>query len=314
MFIEAMRRGKKKKYYLAHSFREGSKIRKIRFYLGENLTDKEQSDRRKFGEKIIKERIRARKVINDPFHTVLSGAELKELRRLEAEGDINVFHLSEEDWIKFTQLFTYNTNAIEGSIIDASEVADILEKNKLPTDKPEYEIFETYGVSEAVEYIRDTEEHLSLKLIKKLHKIVFGNSKSFAGCFRPKGVEVAVVDAAGEIIHRGAPCETITGLLEELVRWYNKNKENYPPIVLAAVVHNQFENIHPFQDGNGRVGRLLLNNILLKHDLPPVNIELKNRKEYYLSLHEYENNRNLRPTIELMINEYKALRKALKKD
>ncbi len=58
---------------------------------------------------------------------------------------------------------------------------------------------------------------------------------------------------------------------------------------LAAVVHNQFEMIHPFQDGNGRVGRILLNNILLKNGLPPLNIELRNRREYYSALQAHEN-------------------------
>jgi Fic family protein len=102
-------------------------------------------------------------------------------------------------------------------------------------------------------------------------------------------------------------------LLKELIDWYNKNKKEYSPLILATVVHNQFENIHPFQDGNGRVGRLVLNNILLKHDLPPVNIELRNRREYYGALQEYERNRNIRPTIELVLKEYKSLKRLLKR-
>jgi Fic family protein len=79
------------------------------------------------------------------------------------------------------------------------------------------------------------------------------------------------------------------------------------------VVHNQFENIHPFRDGNGRVGRLLLINILLKHKLPPVNIELKNRMEYYAALQNYENNGDIRPTLELILKEYKKLDSVLKR-
>jgi Fic family protein len=101
-------------------------------------------------------------------------------------------------------------------------------------------------------------------------------------------------------------------LLKELVRWYNQNKKKYPPIVLAAVVHNQFENIHPFQDGNGRVGRLLLNNVLLKHNLPPLNIEMRNRTQYYAALQAYETDHNIRPTLELMLKEYRALKKMLR--
>ena len=108
------------------------------------------------------------------------------------------------------------------------------------------------------------------------------------------------------MLHRGAPSAKVISLLEELIRWYKKNRKKYPPLVLAAVVHNQFEEIHPFQDGNGRVGRLLLNNILLKHKLPPVNIQLKNRGEYYAALQEYQKKGNIRPMIELILKEYKS--------
>ena len=146
-----------------------------------------------------------------------------------------------------------------------------------------------------------------------MHAIVFRNSKQFAGRFRQNGVEVGVVDSSGRVVHRGAPQKQVVPLLNELIKWYNKNKGRYHPILLAAVIHNQFENIHPFQDGNGRVGRLLLNNILIKHGMPPVNIELKNRHEYYSALQKYQNGGNIRPTIELIIKEYRALKKELKR-
>ena len=92
-----------------------------------------------------------------------------------------------------------------------------------------------------------------------------------------------------------------------------RNRKKYPALVLSAVVHNQFENIHPFRDGNGRVGRLLMVNILLKHGKPPIDIELRNRQEYYKALQAYETQGNLRPTIELMLKEYKSLKLMLKK-
>ena len=85
------------------------------------------------------------------------------------------------------------------------------------------------------------------------------------------------------------------------------------PFVLAAVVHNQFETIHPFQDGNGRVGRLLSISILLKHKLPLLNIELENRREYYESLETYQTSGNIRPTLELMLKEYRRLKVTLKR-
>jgi Fic family protein len=313
MHIEIRVQGKNKKYYVGHSFRIDGKVKKIRFYLGLNLSKAELKVKKERATKILKERIEKSKLIHDPFYTALSSSELEELKTLEARGEIKILHLNEKDWVKFTKLFTYDTNAIEGSTVTVSEVGDILERSKWPEKRTKWEISETYGVAEAITYIRKTREHISLSLIKKLHKIVFENSKSFAGNFREKGTEVAVVDAIGNIVHRGVPSDQITRLLNELINWYKKNKSKYPALVLAAVVHNHFETIHPFRDGNGRVGRLLLNNILLKHKLPPVNIELKNRREYYGALQEYQKNRNIRPMIELILKEYRVLKKALKK-
>lgn len=311
MNIEVRKQGKKKKYYLAHSFREGKKVKKIRRYLGSNLSSKGLERLKQRAEEIIQQQIESYKIIRDPLHHILTKRELQILKNLENKQDFIIKHLSDDQWRIFTELFTYNTNAIEGSEVTQKEVKEILEKNQWPRDIAKENISETYGVAEAVNYIRKIKDHLSLFLIKRLHYIVFKNSKSFAGKFRSKGIEVGIKDAFGNWIHIGAPSNRIRGLLEELIDWYNKYKKVYPAIVLAAVVHNQFETIHPFQDGNGRVGRLLLNNILLKHGFPPVNIGLKRRREYYYSLQEYQKKGNIRPTVQLILKEYKNLKKEL---
>ena len=313
MHVEIRKRGKNKLYYISHSFRDNGNVKKIRRYIGKNLTEKEIKELREKAEKSILEQIKSYRKIRDPLHTILSQEEIEKIKSLIKKSDIKIKHLSEEEWLTFTELFTYNTNAIEGSSVTAIEVKNVLEKNQWPEDKSKGEISETYGVADAIKHIRKTKEHISLDLIKELHRIVFKNSKHFAGFFREIGIEVVVANSRGDILHRGAPSKNVVNLLKELIDWYGKNKSRYHPIVLAAVVHNQFENIHPFQDGNGRVGRILLNNILLKHDMPPVNIELKNRGEYYSSLRAYQRNGNLRPTIEFILKEYKKMEKSLKR-
>ena len=313
MYLEKRTSKGKVKYYLAHSFREGNKIHKIRKLLGTDLTKEILEDRRKKAEKLILDEIQKYNVIQDPLDNQLSEDEITFVKQLEKEADLKITHLSESDWETFSKLFTYNTNAIEGSELTNKEVIGIISANKWPKEKSKEDIAETYGVNDAIKFIRETKEHVSLEFIKELHKIVFKNSKDFAGEFRKPGQEVVVTTALGIIVHEGAPQSRIISLLNELVNWYNKNKNKYPTLILASVVHNQFENIHPFIDGNGRVGRILLNNILLKNGLPPVNIQLKNRNEYYKSLQEYEKNKNLRPTIEFLLKEYKETKKALKK-
>lgn len=308
MYIEKRKIDGKVKYYLAHSFREGGKVHKIRKYLGADLNPQSLKERGEKAKQLILEEINQYKIIKDPLQIPLSNKEIELVKNLEAKEELKVFHLSEKQWELFSELFTYSTNAIEGSELDRIEVKEILEKDEWPKKSKE-DIAEAYGVNEAVQYIRNTKEHLSLNLIKELHKIVFKNSKNFAGYFRMRGEEVVVRDGLGNVVHYGAPQSRVLTLLNELVGWYGKNRKKYPALILAAVVHNQFENIHPFRDGNGRVGRLLLNNILIKNKLPPINIDFENRKQYYSALQEYEKNHNLKPTIDILLKEYRALRR-----
>lgn len=310
MHIEKRASNGKVKYYLAHSFREGNKVYKIRKYLGQNLSTKLFQEREKIARKLITEEIERYQIIRDPLLIDLSAREIEFVKHLESRIPIKIHHLSEEQWTLFSKVFTYNTNAIEGSKLNSKEVKDILEKDEWP-DKSKEDIAEAYGVNEAIAYIRKTKEHLSIKLIKDMHKIVFKNSKPFAGKLRKRGEEVVVMDNYGNIVHEGAPQSRVNHLLKELIGWYEKNKKKYPALILAAVVHNQFENIHPFRDGNGRVGRILLNNILLKQGRPPINIDFKNRREYYAALQAYEKRHDLKPTIDLFMKEYKALKEIL---
>jgi len=310
MHIEKRKSANKIKYYLAHSYREGSKVHKFRKYLGQNPKPEKLKKRKKIAEKLIIEEIHKYNIIKDPLHFELSKEEIESIKKLESEIPFKISHLSEQDWKFFSEIFTYNTNAIEGSKLTKKEVNDLLEKDKWP-DKSKEDIAEAYGVDEAVGFIRGIKEHISIDIIKKIHKIVFKNSKPFAGKTRKKGEEVVVMDNKRNVVHEGAPQSRINHLLRELIGWYDKNKKEYPALVLGAVVHNQFENIHPFRDGNGRVGRILLNNILLKHGLPPINIDFTKRAEYYATLKEYELNKDLKPTIKLYMKEYQNLKKEL---
>lgn len=311
MHIEKRKVNNKTKYYLSHSFREGSKVHKIRKFLGSDLTESILKERKTKAESLILEEIKRYQIIKDPLKFNLSQKEINFIKNLENKIPIKISHLSEKKWQMFSEIFTYNTNAIEGSELNSKEVKEVLEYNNWPKEKSRNDIAEAYGVNEAINYIRETKEHLSVDLIKIIHKIIFKNSKTYAGNLRKPGEEVVVRNALGEVLHEGAPQSRVESLLKELVNWYNQNKRKYPALLLAAVVHDQFENIHPFRDGNGRVGRILLNNILLKHNLPPINIDMKNRKEYYKSLQEYQKKSNIKPTIELFIKEYKSLKKII---
>jgi len=311
MHIEKRVGNGKIKYFLSHSYREGKKVHKFRKYLGLDLKKEKLEERKIIAEKLILEEIHKYKIIKDPLNIDLSKKEIEIIKNIEKQIPLKIKHLSENAWKTFSKIFTYNTNAIEGSKLNKKEVKDLLDEDKWP-NKSKEDIAESFGVEEAIRLIRKTKEHISLKLMREIHKTVFRNSKNFAGKFRKKGEEVVVLGNERRIVHEGAPQTRIVYLLRELINWYEKNKTKYPGIILAAIVHNQFENIHPFADGNGRVGRILLNNILIKHNLPPINIDFKNRLEYYETLQKYQNNQDIKPTLDLFLKEYKSLQTQLK--
>ncbi len=295
MYLEKRKSGKNVKYYLVHSYREGKKTEKIRRYLGMNLSKEEINKRRKHSEKIIRDIIED--ISTKVFFFSLTKKQIESLNKYSDK--ISIFHLSKKEWQNFTEDFVYNTNAIEGSTVSEEEVPEILEKKKAVGPDE----IETKGVAKAVDYILNTREELSMEFLLKLHKLCFEGSKSFAGKFRD--VNVVVKNYYGEIIHMGVPKEHLKEYLNDFISWYKENKDKFKPLVLAAIIHNQFEHIHPFQDGNGRVGRLLLNFILLKNNYPPINIMLEDRQKYYKTLQEYSKNDNLRPTLKFLISQYK---------
>ena len=292
MFLEVREQGKKKKYYLVHSYRVGNKVNRISRYLGSNLSKKNLIRLRKRAEELILEQVRERRTFE------LSDYQLSEYKKYESK--IQIHHLQKAlDWSQFTKDFTYNTNAIEGSTVEYEKTKELIEKKDIPENSDEVE---TVNVANAVEFIRKTKQEFSLNLVKKLHFICFDKTKPFAGKLRK--VEVVVKDQAGNIVHRGVHSSQVEKLLKELVLWHQKHKRRYPPLLLAAVVHNQFEHIHPFQDGNGRVGRLLLNYILLKHNYPPVNIKLKARARYYKALRQFDKTGDIKPTLRFLASQY----------
>lgn len=296
MFIEIRARGKKRNYYLVHSYRVGSKVKRITRYLGSDLNEKTLEKLRDRAEIIILEQIKER----SPLEFELSSEEIEFYKSFDKKVEIEHFQ-KEINWERFTKEFVYNTNAIEGSAVKQEDAKQLIGGKELPENKDE---IETVEVAKAVEYLRAIKEkRLSIPLMLKLHQLCFSKTKHFAG--RLRNVEVVIRDAFGKVIHEGAPSEDIKMLLKDLVKWYNKHARKYPPLLMAALLHNQFEEIHPFQDGNGRIGRLLLNFALITRNYPPINIRLKDQRRYYRALQRFDKTKDIKPTLKFLIAEYK---------
>lgn len=300
MFVEKRRLGKTTKYYLVHSFRERNRVQKIRRYLGANLSPRALARAKAWAKDEILALLD--ELSTEVFLFSLSPKQIDILNR--ADRRIRVVHLDLNAWKRFTEEFVYHTNAIEGSSIPRQAVPKILSK-KIVSDEEE---LETKGSGKAVEFIRRTKEGFSTQLIQTLHRLCFAGSKPTAGQFRT--VDVVIKDARGRVVDSGVPVQDLQDALNDLVSWYKENRRKFKPLALSAIVHNQFEYIHPFEDGNGRVGRLLLNYVLIKHGYPPLNIALEDRQDYYDALRAYIQLHNLKPTIDFLVRQYrKTLRK-----
>ena len=294
MFVEIRNIGKNKKYYLIHTYRVGDKVKRISRYLGSNLPENELIILRQRAEELIIDQAKERSI----FEFELSKKEIEEYKKFEKP--IKIEHLQKLNWQGFTENFTYNTNAIEGSTLALNEVKDIVEQKHTPHNADE---LEAAGVAKAIDYIKKAKKELSLEFIKELHFLCFEKTKHFAGKLR--NVEVVIKDGNGDIVHQGAPPAIVGKLLLSLANWHEEHKNKYPPLLLAALVHNEFENIHPFQDGNGRVGRLLLNYVLIKQKYPPINIQVRDRARYYKVLQAFEKKNDIKPTLKFLIAQYK---------
>lgn len=177
----------------------------------------------------------------------------------------------------------YNSNAIENSTLTLEDTEDILIRDQIRTDHAVREIFEAKNLANAIEYLIDnSEKEISIELILKLHKTLLSNIRDdIAGRFR-RGDEWVRVGT-----HIGANPEFVNGFMNDLVRDYNLDDGNYF-LEKIAYFHAEFENIHPFGDGNGRIGRLLTNEQLDMLGLPPIIIPNKSKfDEYYPALDEY---------------------------
>ncbi len=179
----------------------------------------------------------------------------------------------------------YNSNAIENSTLTLEETEKILLQIDLDRYISGREIFEAKNLAQVVSYtdLRSKEQELSLDMILLLHKMLISNIRDdIAGRFREGNEYVRV----GSHIAPGP--DEVTDRLENMMSKYNATShENI--IKRIAALHLTFEYIHPFIDGNGRIGRVINNYLLIREGFVPINIKFSNRKNYYEAFNEFDN-------------------------
>ena len=203
--------------------------------------------------------------------------KLEELnkRRPLTEGELE--RLNEE----FLTEYIYNSNAIEGNTLTLRET-DIVLRGLTIDQKSLKEHLEVIGHKEAFDYVKQLvskNAQISEKLIKDIHYLVLADKKQDRGIYRR--VPVQIMGAA----HEPVQPYLIIPRMEELLEQYEKSKEDI--VTKLARFHIEFEGIHPFIDGNGRTGRLLINLELMKAGFPPIDIKFTDRLKYYNAFDEY---------------------------
>ncbi|MCR4322140.1 MAG: Fic family protein [Candidatus Brocadiaceae bacterium] len=177
----------------------------------------------------------------------------------------------------------YNSNAIENSTLTLEETEKILLQIDLDRFITEREIFEARNLARVVSYIntKATERELTLEVILSLHKMLIANIRDdIAGRFRKDGEWVRVAN------HIAPDPKEVVERLEKMLAGYNANsRENI--IKRIAMLHLTFEHTHPFVDGNGRIGRVINNYLLIREGFVPVNIKFIDRKMYYEAFKEF---------------------------
>ncbi len=288
-YTEIKEKNGKKYYYRVRSVRKKGKVSKKRIYLGVNLKKNKLSEEENKADKQLLY-----------LDNLLSQEEIKELSKIKKNYKKQPKASFENRYEAFTSYFTYNSTAIEGNTLTLQETAQLLFEGITPR-KSIREINEVLNHKKAFDSILNYKEDITKKFICELHKIVVEDTlkkelEAQIGRFRNIQVYIRGVEWLPPK-SKDVPKE-----IKSLLFWYSKNKEKLHPLIVSAYFHVGFETIHPFVDGNGRIGRLLMNFILHKNDFPMINIPNSIKHEYYKALESARIKGDLKPFIKLLLN------------
>ena len=194
---------------------------------------------------------------------------------------------------EFLVEFTYNSNAIEGNTLTLRETALALEGITID-QKPLKDHLEAVGHRDAFLYVEQlvtNKVDISEKIIRDIHSLVLIHRPEDKGIYR--SIPVHIMGAYQE------PPQPylVSSMMEDLISGHDKKRH---PIESAALFHLNFEGIHPFIDGNGRTGRLILNLMLMQYAYPPINVKFTDRRRYYDCFDSYYRDNDTAPIVNLI--------------
>ena len=204
---------------------------------------------------------------------------------------------------RFTIDFNYNSNHIEGNTLTYGQTEILLMFGKIVGEADVRDVHEMTASNVGLKMMKEEallkETPLTQHFIRTLHKTLLREDYTVYRTL-PGGVQTSYVIHAGQyktrpnsvITHYGdrfeyATPEETPALMSDLIDWYNDAERSgkFTPIELAAIFHYRYIRIHPFEDGNGRIARLMVNYILTRHDYPMIVVRSRKKKEYLEALH-----------------------------
>jgi len=215
------------------------------------------------------------------------------LHQIDAlKEEIKTYHALPEVAVKknleaFVTQYTYNSNAIEGSTLTLSDTHIVIVEGLTIDAKPLSDHLDAINHKEAIYYILElskTKTPLVESDIKNIHALVMANSLQIKGVYRNHDVLISGTEyKPPSFLH-------ISNEMEGLLKNYLADSRH--PIEKISEMHVLFERVHPFSDGNGRTGRLLMNLELVKVGYQPVDIKFKDRAKYIQALQDYDQKNN----------------------
>ncbi len=288
-YTEVKEKNGKKYFYRVKSVRDGEKIRKKRVYLGIDLNKEKLKESEEKADREL-----------ELLSSLLNKEEIKELDKIKKEHSKEPKSTKENRYEAFVSLFTYNSTNIEGNTLTLQETSQLLFEGQTPR-KAMREINEVLNHKKAFDFILQTKEDISREFILKLHELVVRDTlkeelEDQTGKYRKVQVFIRGVNWLPP-----KPAE-VSKEMSSLLSWYSKNKKKVHPLILVAYFHSAFETVHPFVDGNGRVGRLLMNFSLMRNGFPMINIPNDKKFIYYHALEEAQVKGNLRPLVKFLFD------------
>lgn len=197
---------------------------------------------------------------------------------------------------EFLVEYTYHSNAIEGNTLTLQETAMVLEGIAIDK-KPLKDHLEAVGHRDAFLYVQELVKDkipFSEAIMKQIHTLVLVDRPEDRGMYRR--ISVRIMGA----FHEPPDPVLVPEMMEKLVAEFADKKLH--PIESAALFHLKFEGIHPFIDGNGRTGRLILNLMLMQNGYPPINVKYADRRKYYEAFDAYYRDQDAGAMVSLLAN------------